>query len=325
MRTAVFWMNESLLILFLSLAVAYTVSSEATDLEGDGRFKLVLLPDTQLYSDEFPDRFHAQTQWLADNFQREDIRFAAHLGDVVDKNQKHQWENADKAVARMDEAGVPYGIAMGNHDMGGKAAHFKKHFGSGRMKGRPGYGGHSRNELNSYYTFSAEGRDFLLLFLNIDLPGEDLAWAQRVLDEHPDTPVIVVTHLLMDTKGRLSEKPYVRKSKGNSPSFIYNEWIAKNSQIFMTVNGHYSGTYRTIRKNEAGLPVHQYTADYQGYPNGGEGFLRIIEFDLNKNTLTHRTYSPYLDEEMIGEQHNFTEYVDFEKRWNLEIPNQPYE
>ncbi|WP_226582748.1 metallophosphoesterase [Halobacillus litoralis] len=305
-----------ILLITLFTALAVTVSSEEAGLNGDGKFKIVLLPDTQVYSDEYPEIYEAQTKWLADKFEEEDIRFVMHLGDIVDKNEKHQWENADKAMRILDEADVPYGITMGNHDMGGKTKNYRKYFGKKRTQDNPGYAGHSDNELNSYYTFFAEDKEYLVLFLNIDAPGEDLAWAQRVLDDHKDKPTILITHLLMNSKGDLSSKPYVRKTKGNAPQFVYDEFVSKNSQIFLTANGHYSGASNRTRTNDDGLDVYQYLVDYQSEKKGGSGFLRVIEFDLNNNTLTHTTYSPYLDEYLKGNLHEFTKVIEFKGRYN---------
>ena len=42
--------------------------------------------------------------------------------------------------------------------------------------------------------------------------------------------------------------------------------------------------------------VHQILFDYQGLPEGGQAFLRLMHFDNEGQTITSRTYSPYLDQ-----------------------------
>ena len=47
-------------------------------------FTIIVLPDTQYYSESFPAVFDNQTQWIADNIEQMNIVFVTHLGDVVD-------------------------------------------------------------------------------------------------------------------------------------------------------------------------------------------------------------------------------------------------
>lgn len=51
----------------------------------EGDFSVVLLPDTQNYSESFPESYTAQTEWIVKNRDKENIRFVIHLGDIVNK------------------------------------------------------------------------------------------------------------------------------------------------------------------------------------------------------------------------------------------------
>ncbi|ART78175.1 hypothetical protein B4U37_19955 [Sutcliffiella horikoshii] len=305
-------------LLLLSSILQVPIAQAEGSLEDDGKFKIVILPDTQVYSNHFPEIYDAQTEWLASNYQEEDIQFVMHVGDLVDGNEQRQWDNADRSMKMMDDANVPYGVTIGNHDMGGNGANYVKYFGKSRMEDKPGYLSHSENELNSAYTFAAEGREFLVLFLNIDATDEDLAWGQSILDAHQDKPTILITHTLIQPDGAQANVPYVRKTDGNSPQYIFDEFISKNNQIFMTANGHDHGAFNITRTNNEGLEVNQYLVDYQGGTKGGNGYLRMIEFDLNNDTLSHTTYSPYTDDFMTDRYNAFTETFEFERRFNNE-------
>ena len=46
-------------------------------------FTIVVLPDTQFYSAEFPVVYTAQTEWIANSIASRNILFVTHLGDVV--------------------------------------------------------------------------------------------------------------------------------------------------------------------------------------------------------------------------------------------------
>ena len=47
-------------------------------------FTIVALPDTQFYSSLNPQIFAAQTQWIADHVQDQNIQLVVGLGDIVD-------------------------------------------------------------------------------------------------------------------------------------------------------------------------------------------------------------------------------------------------
>ena len=79
-------------------------------------FTIVALPDTQFYSSLNPQIFAAQTQWIANHVQDQNIQLVVGLGDIVDAGGSlTQWQNADAAVRLLDGK-VPYMMAIGNHD-----------------------------------------------------------------------------------------------------------------------------------------------------------------------------------------------------------------
>src|ERR1051326_1459776 len=79
-------------------------------------FTIVALPDTQFYSSLNPPIFAAQTQWIANHVQDQNIQLVVGLGDIVDGGgDLTQWQNADAAV-RLLSGKVPYMMAIGNHD-----------------------------------------------------------------------------------------------------------------------------------------------------------------------------------------------------------------
>ena len=131
-----------------------------------------MLPDTQIYSEKRPDLFFAQTNWIRQNRDKENIVFVTHVGDLVQSHgyKPSEWKVADEAMAVLDGV-VPYGIAIGNHDYDsdegarkGIATMYLRHFDPDRrFKGRPWYGGASPNRLNSYQLFSGGGADFVLM------------------------------------------------------------------------------------------------------------------------------------------------------------------
>lgn len=271
-------------------------------------FTIAMLPDTQRYSESRPDLFFAQTNWIKQNRDKENIVFVTHVGDLVQNRSKkpEEWKVADEAMAVLDGV-VPYGIAIGNHDYDsddgvkkGIATMYLQHFNPDeRFKGRPGYGGASPNGLNSYHLFSSGGIDFVMLYLEVDAPDDALAWASSVLEKHPTRAAIVTIHTYMrhsgDDAGREKKREY--RKDGNSGEQIWEKFIRCHPQIFIVLCGHVTRLeeYYQISKNDAGADVMEMLADYQGRENGGDGWMRLIRIDPVKKEIQLRTYSPTLD------------------------------
>jgi hypothetical protein len=153
-----------------------------------------------------------------------------------------------------------------------------------------------------------------------------------MIDAHPTAPVIISTHSYAwdqpGAEGRTGNAygtnpeifPYPQgppgawsqTASGNSGEEIWSKLVRDNPQIFMVLNGHWSqeegedsanrniGEWFQTSTNAAGLLVYEMLSDYQDDANGGDGWLRLIEFRPGQATdgsdvLLIRTYSPVLD------------------------------
>ncbi len=275
-------------------------------------FSLVVLPDTQFYSEKFPETYLAQMRWIKDNVQRENIRFVIHLGDIVQNpTEEPEWQNADRAHRILDGV-VPYSVAAGNHDLGlvkkstvRDAALFNKYFPPSRFANAKWYGGHmgATNE-NSFCFFDAAGQKFMVLSLEYAPRDEALDWAAKVLAAHPQHHAILATHCYM--------RPTARDAKcgaggvGNSGDQVWEKLVRKQPSIFLVLSGHVLGVGRQTSTNDAGRPVHETLVDYQGLENGGNGWLRVMRFLPRAGKIEVRAYSPLLDETNPDDAHTFT-------------------
>lgn len=115
-------------IVTFGLLICFPMTAAAVDLPpvSEGAFSIVVLPDTQAYSLSDPSTFHAETQWIVDNLDSQNIAFVSQVGDIVDGLQTSQFSTAVAAMDRLHGV-VPYGIAPGNHDMtaGGDTSMFQ--------------------------------------------------------------------------------------------------------------------------------------------------------------------------------------------------------
>ena len=302
-----------LLLLALLALVAGNVNAESKD------FSIVVLPDPQHYASKYTKVGMAQTEWIAENAQKLQIKFVVSVGDNVD----HGWIDAEfkHSVAFMDKLNnvVPYGVAVGNHDLlDGKKKSYKSlkfldYYGPQRFKKYPWYGGASPSGFSSYQTFSAGGMKFLALELTVAAPKSEIEWAKRVIAEHPDLPVILTTHQMLDPKARLGKGTAVSGPDRQTPAHVWEQMIEPSPQVFLVICGHYHGEACITKTTKAAQPVHVVLQDYQDEANGGNGWLRIFTFRPEQNKIDVQTYSPSLDEykKRPGSEFNFA--VDFKK------------
>jgi len=292
-------------------------------------FTIIVLPDTQGYADtrhketqkHWPgigdqrSSFFTQTEWVRKNSKKLNIALVAHVGDITQTGHDEEWKIADTAFKTIDNK-VPYLLASGNHDMGYspkdlKTSHSREsllssYFKPSRFTKNPLYDPlfgsnkklHFREEgkTENYYLFLKEGEmKFLVLTLEFKPRDETLSWANKVVAKHPDYRTIIVTHSYLTRKKgqRTGADNYL--VKGNSGEEIWEKFIRHHKNIFLVLSGHAMENLLTS-KGKNGNTVHQVQADYWYWDipeiKAGSGFLRIMTFHPEKNTIDVQTYSP---------------------------------
>lgn len=281
-----------------------------------GDFTLVALPDTQYYSASLyggsPAIFNTQTQWIINNRTNRNIAYVTQLGDCVEHGDNFgndvEWRNATNALYRLEDPvttqyppfGVPYGVAVGNHDNStdssgvGTTTFYNQYFGEAHFQPYNYYGGHSgTNNDNHFDLFSAGGMDFVVLYFEYDETATNTnapvyIWANNVLATNANRRAIVVSHWILNDGG----------SFGPQGQTIYNA-LKGNTNLFLMLCGHINtGTGEALRSDIFnGRIVWSALSDYQQRsPNGGNGLLRLYEFSPANNVIHVKTYSPWLDQ-----------------------------
>lgn len=263
-------------------------------------FTIVVLPDTQIYSQKYPWIFDNQTKWIAENKERLNIVFVSHLGDLVEHwDSITEWENANRSMSKLDNK-VPWGVSPGNHDgFDGNLTHFDEYFGYDRFKDKSWYAGaYKETNTNSYQLFSAEREDYLIFHLQYS-PNEDvLAWADTIINEYPDRWVIISTHRYMVGHGTNGLAPDGER--------IWERIVETHAdQVILVLSGHLPEEEERTDIVD-GNAVHQLLIDYQNRENGGNGWLKILEFSPSQNKIFVKTFSPYLKEYERDSNSEFT-------------------
>lgn len=264
-------------------------------------FTIIVLPDTQHYSEAFPAIFTAQTQWIAAQKAARNIVFVTHEGDIVQNaGIVAEWDRANTSMSVLDGV-VPYGMAPGNHDQ--PSTLYNQYFPYTRYLGLPWYGGHyqSLND-NNYQLFSGGGVDFIAVHLEFCPPSGAVAWAKSIFDQYPGRIGMMTTH------GYLNEAAQRTVHGCADTSYLWNNLGAITPNLHFMLSGHvHDESRRTDVAN--GHPVFQMLADYQDRASGGEGWLRILRFVPADNTVYVQTYSPWLNRYETDSNSEFT--LDF--------------
>jgi hypothetical protein len=266
-------------------------------------FTLIVLPDTQKYTESYPDTFCVQTDWIVKNKEKMNIKFVSQLGDIVENGGKfkNEWETASRCMGKLDGV-VPYGLVPGNHDMEKENskrsgyASYNSNFPISRFANYPWYKAHYKENQNNAELVSSHGVD--LLFINLEPEPSDavLYWAELVAKQYPDAYAIVTTHkYLPDGKSDKRDTTVRYGRNGNSGQEVWEKLVSKQCNIKMVLSGHYhlsDGEKRIQGINKCGYRVEEIMQDYQGREFGGNGKLRIYTFVPEEKRILVSTYSP---------------------------------
>ena len=312
----------SLLLLLLAAVPAF---SAETDSQPPEPFTIVVLPDTQIYAESFPDHFRAQTKWAKDNAEKLNILCVLHEGDVTNHNTEKEWKVADEAMSTLDGV-VPYCMTLGNHDLGPdghsqnrECEQFAKLFPPSKFEKETWYGGCLDGDMrNAWYCFEPGGMKLLVVCIDYFPPDEVLEWAGDVVEKHREYRVIVVTHAyLAGDASRL--KGNSSPCGGNDGEQIWDKFVKKHENIFLVLSGHTWPNSYSRATGEHGNTVHQVLADFQGEEEGGKGWLRLMKFVPGENKIVVETYSPVVDKYRDDEKNKFEIEYDMKAEAKEEV------
>ncbi len=281
-----------------------------------GASTMILFGDTQTYTPKMQNQpvFDLMTAWVASRVKTLNIKGLLHTGDIVEhngtlhkrdwnQNAKQMWEWASHCFKRLDGR-IPYILATGNHEYGRlwggdkESSQFTTYFDPSRnFKNLEALIdtytiSRIRDRLdNAFYMLDIGGNWGTIYVLALEHEPNDkvIAWADKFLDKYKDKTVILLTHNYLDTKGNLSYKK------------LWENLVKKSPQIKLVICGHHCERIANFENsvafrqdvNDANKKVFSMMFDPQMISrNGGDGWLRILEFQPDGKTIKVFTYSP---------------------------------
>lgn len=314
---------------FLSAQV-YPLRPKLSDPESFSMI-LIPDPQSYVKFDANQPLFELQTAWIANSLESLNIKGVLCTGDLVEQNEiripngvngnqtsEEQWKAVSRAFERLDGK-VPYMICTGNHDYGYERAenrlcHLPDYFPAERnscwRKSLVAVGRNAQGiptlENAAYELDTPTWGKLLVISLEFAPRDEAIEWARRLTQQprYKDHKVILLTHSYMSPEAVRHVKENYEVSPANYGQAIWDKLVYPSSNIRLVICGHeceivgYEGqvAFRTDR-NQAGKQVPQMmfnaqTADGQWHGNGGDCWLRLLEFLPDGKTISVRTFSP---------------------------------
>ena len=179
-------------------------------------------------------------------------------------------------------------------------------------------------------------KKFLVIGLQLNPTQEDINWAQNIINSNKGLPTIIVTHSYLSGKKEDDNKsqnkfanayPDIKEHKFSGKE-IWDSFISINNQIFLVICGHVSKEGLRIDKNNFGSTTYAIMADYQDEDKYldfigierkkahacGDGWLKMLNFDFNNNTIAVKTYSTEFKKYKTDEGADLLLKIDWD--WN---------
>lgn len=254
---------------------------------------------------------------------------AQYQTDLRNGNQtsQQQWESVSRALMRLDDV-VPYVPCQGNHDCGSLAAEDRrsdlpKCFYPERsilnerhlVSMGKNYEGKETMENCAFEFHTDTWGDLLVIGFEFAPRDEVLDWARELIesDKYKHHRVIILTHSFLDHRGNIIPSEGYTLQPHNWPKAVWEKLIYPSKNIAMVLCGH-AGEIPVIKSTIAATD-YSVTCSYREDPaadghiipqmmfnaqmadggwhgNGGDGWLRILEFMPDGETISVRTFSP---------------------------------
>ena len=268
-------------------------------------FSVIWITDTQYLSESYPAYFDNLTQWIVDNRATYNVQMVIHTGDIInDPDNLTEWENANKSMSLLLNAGIPYCWDAGNHDydwsgtdlwMGSQFTAFSPQ----AMQSKTYWVSDDLDGENTAVNFTSGGSTFIVINIAFDANSTVLAWANNLLNEYPQAHAIVATHAFINQQ------------------CSYDAWalnlkktvLDTHPNVFLTLNGHYHPSADNF--TEVGGRW-QLVYNQQDASSGmGADAARILTFNVAKGTITVQTYSQLTNQFLKDPADNFTLKTSF--------------
>lgn len=256
-------------------------------MKNNDNYTFAVIPDSQYMGESNPNMLTEINKWISYNKDNLNINMVMHVGDISENSTEVEFKNADDYFKILDKSSCNYMTTLGNHDYFDEGKNYKKYFGKKRYENKIGFNEDSFYKLNMYRTIEAGSYEYLFISLDYKNIEESINWARQIIDKNKDKPTIIFTH----DSYYYQRDSFIRTKNGTK---IWNELVNDNNTIFMVICGHEFGVSHNVSYNKYNNEVIEMLVNYQDYPYGGNGWIRLLEIDEDKGIYA-RTISPWVN------------------------------
>ncbi len=273
----------------------------------NAKFVIPVIPDSQNAMVGRHELFYSQMRWIAEAKDSLRIPITLHVGDLVNFDTIPQFERASRGYQYLDDAGIPYAIALGNHDTeavnhdNGSAApgnvnmnlrktfKFNQFFPVSRFKNAVELYEPMKSD-NMVQFFRAGRKQFAVVTLEFCAREGAAQWMSRMMDKYPRHNFIVLTHYHLTSAGDIASS---NAGYGDlTVADVYQRFIQPHRNALLVLSGHVCYSGKRIDQGINGNQIYQILSNYQCEDDGG-GYIRLLEFDTKKKSIHAKMYSPF--------------------------------
>ena len=244
-----------------------------------------------------------------------------------DQTGRQQWEAVSRALSRLDNR-LPYVVAQGNHDIGHITATDRHSLAPEFIRPErnitfekclvstcPNWEGVHTMENSAYEFISESWGKLLIITFEFAPRDEAVEWAKQLTESeaYKDHKVIILTHSWLDTAGNRITKEGYTLSPCNWAEAVWQKLVYPSKNICLVLCGHTgaapkidgdvaktnfkpTSSYRVDKaadgRNIPQMMFNSQQGDGDWNGNGGDCWLRILEFKPDGKTISVRTFSP---------------------------------
>lgn len=283
----------------------------------DFDYSFVAIPDMQAMTYWKPYNFMQQSEWIVDNADKLKIKFAMYLGDMTEsryerepEKSEDEWKIAEQCMTVLDGK-VPYSFVLGNHDYDNWTATsrsttmFGKYFPYSKYSTLDTFGGafQAGDMANTYRFFKCGKVEYLVFALEFGPRTTVLNWANRIIDEHPNSRVIVTSHSFVGPNGSFvgnGDKfaPGITYDSCNNGQQTWERLLKRHDNVFMSFSGHICTDDVVMRSDigDNGNTVRSVLIDAQGsMMTSAMNTLLVVQVNERTKTMHFCYYSPEFD------------------------------
>ena len=266
-------------------------------------FTFVAVGDTQIVArkdrDNGTKNLDRVYQWILSQKEAQNIQYVMGLGDITDGNTDAEWKIAQDAIHQLNGK-IPYSLVRGNHD---GSAKINATFNNPAVSPYSGsYEGSYDGTLNNTWrTITAGSNQIPYLIMTLDYGPTDaiLAWADKVVREHPYHNVIITTHAYLFRDGTTLDSgdvcpPSNSGAQYNNGDQMWEKFVKKHSNIVMVLSGHDPSAYVVVNqdKGEKGNVITQMLIDPQGVDASNlTGAVALLHFSADGSKVSVEYYA----------------------------------